>query len=244
MPAPARSSTGCSTIGRSCCRRATCRRKPRLHPIRSRDPRLPSSTALTANAGAFSAGAAGPATTAALFASSPYARGVSRSVPIGGHCPIRRAPSGRGPITGRFVLTGVDLTAYGADLPGRPRPRVDGETASLQPCPELRAFAASLPSTRQEIDGGSVAGPAWPSRNRLIAAILHLSLAGRRRSCPKAHEAAVTPRGGGDRCCKSAPRELRPRSGARRRLDPPGFPTENEGYVPTHTPRSDRRMPG
>jgi threonylcarbamoyladenosine tRNA methylthiotransferase MtaB len=52
------------------------------------------------------------------FCVIPYARGASRSVPIG----VIADQARRLVITGyrEIVLTGVDLTAYGADLPGRP----------------------------------------------------------------------------------------------------------------------------
>ncbi|MGH7065443.1 MAG: MiaB/RimO family radical SAM methylthiotransferase, partial [Stellaceae bacterium] len=52
------------------------------------------------------------------FCIIPYARGPSRSVPIGAI-----AEQARGLVEAgcrEIVLTGVDLTAYGADLPGRP----------------------------------------------------------------------------------------------------------------------------
>ena len=54
------------------------------------------------------------------FCVIPYARGASRSVPIGAIADQAR----RLAIAGyrEIVLTGVDLTAYGADLPGRPSP--------------------------------------------------------------------------------------------------------------------------
>jgi threonylcarbamoyladenosine tRNA methylthiotransferase MtaB len=52
------------------------------------------------------------------FCIIPYGRGNSRSVPIGAivEAARRRVEGGAAEI----VLTGVDLTAYGADLPGRP----------------------------------------------------------------------------------------------------------------------------
>ncbi|MBV9375402.1 MAG: tRNA (N(6)-L-threonylcarbamoyladenosine(37)-C(2))-methylthiotransferase MtaB [Alphaproteobacteria bacterium] len=52
------------------------------------------------------------------FCIIPYARGASRSVPIG-----LIAARARGLVAAGYreiVLTGVDLTAYGADLPGKP----------------------------------------------------------------------------------------------------------------------------
>jgi threonylcarbamoyladenosine tRNA methylthiotransferase MtaB len=52
------------------------------------------------------------------FCIIPYARGASRSVPIGLVAERARALIAGG--AREIVLTGVDLTAYGADLPGNP----------------------------------------------------------------------------------------------------------------------------
>src|SRR5260221_424033 len=49
----------------------------------------------------------------------PYGRGNSRSVPMGGVVDQVRALVERG--HAEIVLTGVDLTSYGADLPGTPK---------------------------------------------------------------------------------------------------------------------------
>jgi threonylcarbamoyladenosine tRNA methylthiotransferase MtaB len=53
------------------------------------------------------------------FCIIPYGRGSSRSVPMGGVVEQVRALVDRGHV--EIVLTGVDLTSYGADLPGAPR---------------------------------------------------------------------------------------------------------------------------
>jgi threonylcarbamoyladenosine tRNA methylthiotransferase MtaB len=53
------------------------------------------------------------------FCIIPYGRGPSRSIPMGQIATQLRALVGAG--IQEVVLTGVDLTAYGADLPGRPR---------------------------------------------------------------------------------------------------------------------------
>jgi threonylcarbamoyladenosine tRNA methylthiotransferase MtaB len=53
------------------------------------------------------------------FCIIPYGRGNSRSVPMGGVVEQVRALIDRGHV--EIVLTGVDLTSYGADLPGAPR---------------------------------------------------------------------------------------------------------------------------
>src|ERR1700761_6218800 len=53
------------------------------------------------------------------FCIIPYGRGNSRSVPMGAVVEQVRALVERG--HAEIVLTGVDLTSYGADLPGEPR---------------------------------------------------------------------------------------------------------------------------
>jgi len=53
------------------------------------------------------------------FCIIPYARGNNRSVPVGELVKQVRAMVADG--VGEVVLTGVDITAYGDDLPGRPR---------------------------------------------------------------------------------------------------------------------------
>src|SRR3984893_3554760 len=53
------------------------------------------------------------------FCIIPYGRGNSRSVPMGAVVDQVRALAERG--HAEIVLTGVDLTSYGADLPGTPR---------------------------------------------------------------------------------------------------------------------------
>ncbi len=52
------------------------------------------------------------------FCIIPYGRGNSRSVPLGAIVDQARSLAGNG--YKEFVLTGVDITAYGEDLPGRP----------------------------------------------------------------------------------------------------------------------------
>jgi threonylcarbamoyladenosine tRNA methylthiotransferase MtaB len=55
------------------------------------------------------------------FCIIPFGRGPSRSVPVDEVVAQVRALAERG--AGEVVLTGVDLTAWGGDLPGRPRRR-------------------------------------------------------------------------------------------------------------------------
>lgn len=52
------------------------------------------------------------------FCIIPYGRGASRSVPLGAIVDQTRALLANG--TPEIVLTGIDLTSYGADLPGAP----------------------------------------------------------------------------------------------------------------------------
>jgi threonylcarbamoyladenosine tRNA methylthiotransferase MtaB len=52
------------------------------------------------------------------FCIIPFGRGPSRSVPAGAVVEQVRRLAGNG--IAEVVLTGVDITAYGADLPGRP----------------------------------------------------------------------------------------------------------------------------
>jgi threonylcarbamoyladenosine tRNA methylthiotransferase MtaB len=53
------------------------------------------------------------------FCIIPYGRGNSRSVPMGAVVEQVKRLAGNG--YAEIVLTGVDMTSYGADLPGRPR---------------------------------------------------------------------------------------------------------------------------
>jgi threonylcarbamoyladenosine tRNA methylthiotransferase MtaB len=74
------------------------------------------------------------------FCVIPYGRGNSRSVPMGAVVDQVRALVARG--HAEIVLTGVDLTSYGADLPGAPRL---GQLTKqiLRHVPELRRLRIS-----------------------------------------------------------------------------------------------------
>src|SRR3954447_23987734 len=74
------------------------------------------------------------------FCIIPYGRGNSRSVPMGAVVAQVRALVERG--HAEIVLTGVDLTSYGADLPGAPRL---GQLAKqiLRHVPELKRLRIS-----------------------------------------------------------------------------------------------------
>jgi threonylcarbamoyladenosine tRNA methylthiotransferase MtaB len=74
------------------------------------------------------------------FCIIPYGRGNSRSVPMGAVVDQVRALAARG--HAEIVLTGVDLTSYGADLPGAPR--LGALTRQiLRHVPELRRLRIS-----------------------------------------------------------------------------------------------------
>src|SRR5580700_1926727 len=74
------------------------------------------------------------------FCIIPYGRGNSRSVPMGAVVEQVRALAERG--HAEIVLTGVDLTSYGADLPGAPKL---GQLAKqvLRHVPELKRLRIS-----------------------------------------------------------------------------------------------------
>src|SRR6202043_201149 len=74
------------------------------------------------------------------FCIIPYGRGNSRSVPMGAVVDQVRALAERG--HAEIVLTGVDLTSYGADLPGAPKL---GQLTKLilRHVPELRRLRIS-----------------------------------------------------------------------------------------------------
>jgi threonylcarbamoyladenosine tRNA methylthiotransferase MtaB len=76
------------------------------------------------------------------FCIIPYGRGNSRSVPMGAVVAQVRALVERG--HAEIVLTGVDLTSYGADLPGAPKPKLGMLTRQiLRHVPELKRLRIS-----------------------------------------------------------------------------------------------------
>jgi threonylcarbamoyladenosine tRNA methylthiotransferase MtaB len=103
------------------------------------------------------------------FCIIPYARGASRSVPIG-----VIADQARRLVAADYreiVLTGVDLTAYGADLPGRP------SLGSM-----VRRLLAAVPELRRlrlsSLDPAEIDADLWrllAEQDRLMPH-LHLSL--------------------------------------------------------------------
>ncbi len=103
------------------------------------------------------------------FCIIPYGRGNSRSVPVGAVVDQVRTLAERG--HAEIVLTGVDLTSYGADLPGTPK--LGGLVKKiLRHVPELRRLRISsidsIEADRDLLD-------ALANDNRLMPH-LHLSL--------------------------------------------------------------------
>ncbi len=80
------------------------------------------------------------------FCIIPYGRGKSRSVPMGAVVDQIRRLVENG--YAEVVLTGVDITSYGPDLPGRPTPRHAGRARSCATCRSCRgcAFPRSIRS--------------------------------------------------------------------------------------------------
>ncbi|HEX4185302.1 MAG TPA: tRNA (N(6)-L-threonylcarbamoyladenosine(37)-C(2))-methylthiotransferase MtaB, partial [Stellaceae bacterium] len=103
------------------------------------------------------------------FCIIPYARGPSRSVPMGLVADQARRLVAAG--YREIVLTGVDLTAYGADLPGRPSL---GQMARrlLAAVPELERLRLS------SLDPAEVDAALWDllAEERRLMPHLHLSL--------------------------------------------------------------------
>ena len=131
------------------------------------------------------------------FCIIPFGRGNSRSV-----APEDVVAQARGLVAQGFreiVLTGVDLTSYGEHLPGAPKLGALVKRI-LKDVPELARLRLSsidaVEADRDLID-------AFASDARLMPH-LHLSLAGRRRHDPQAHEAASlaapTPSRSANRC--------------------------------------------
>jgi threonylcarbamoyladenosine tRNA methylthiotransferase MtaB len=103
------------------------------------------------------------------FCIIPYARGPSRSVPIGVIVDQARRFVASG--YGEIVLTGVDLTAYGPDLPGKPNL---GQLVRrlLAAVPELRRLRLS------SLDPAEIDRELWRliADERRLMPHLHLSL--------------------------------------------------------------------
>ena len=87
------------------------------------------------------------------FCIIPYARGPSRSVPLGAIVEQARALVAAG--YREIVLTGVDLTAYGADLPDRPSL---GQMVAAAARGGARAAAPAAVLARPERDRRRISG--------------------------------------------------------------------------------------
>jgi len=152
------------------------------------------------------------------FCIIPYARGASRSVPIG-----VIADQARRLVAADYreiVLTGVDLTAYGADLPGRP------SLGSM-----VRRLLAAVPELRRlrlsSLDPAEIDADLWrllAEQDRLMPH-LHLSLQAGDDLVLKRMKRRHS-RGEAIAVAKRA-RELRPEVALGADLIA-GFPTENE----------------
>ena len=153
------------------------------------------------------------------FCIIPYGRGNSRSVPMGAVVDQIRRLVDNG--YREVVLTGVDITAYGADLPGRPT--LGRLVRSIL---QERAGAGAPPALLDRLDRGR-RGPLRRNRRGGAADAAPPSVAAAwRRPDPEAHEAAAFPR-------RRDP--LRRTTVRRRRPDVvfgadliAGFPTETE----------------
>ena len=118
------------------------------------------------------------------FCIIPFGRGNSRSVPMGAVVDEVRRLVGNG--YREIVLTGVDITSYGADLPGAPKLGALVKQI-LKHVPELEAAAAVL-----DRFGRGRPRSARCARERAAADAASASVAAvRRRSHPQAHEAAA-----------------------------------------------------
>jgi threonylcarbamoyladenosine tRNA methylthiotransferase MtaB len=152
------------------------------------------------------------------FCIIPYARGPSRSVPIGAIVAEARRMVERG--CREIVLTGVDLTAYGADLPGRP---TLGQMAR-----RLLAAVPDLPRLRlSSLDPSEIDEDLWrlfAGEQRLMPH-LHLSLQAGDNLILKRMKRRHS-RGDAIAVAKRA-RELRPETAIGADLIA-GFPTETE----------------
>ena len=103
------------------------------------------------------------------FCIIPYGRGNSRSVPIGAVVDQVRALVERG--HAEIVLTGVDLTSYGADLPGAPKLGMLVKQI-LRHVPDLKRLRIS---SIDSVEADSTLLDALASDDRLMPH-LHLSL--------------------------------------------------------------------
>src|SRR3546814_11715548 len=95
------------------------------------------------------------------FCVIPYGRGNSRSVPVGAIVRQVRTLVANG--YAEVVLTGVDITAYGADLPGRPTlgQMVRRLLAQVPELPRLRLSPIACVEQTGRGYGGARGVPDW-----------------------------------------------------------------------------------
>ena len=122
------------------------------------------------------------------------------------------------------VLTGVDITSYGADLPGD----ADARQAGARD-PEARAGAGAAAAVLDRLDRGRRRAARGDRRGGAADAASASVAAGRRRHDPEAHEAAALARRCASRFCETV-RRLRPDIVFGADLIA-GFPTETRGDV-------------
>ena len=126
------------------------------HHVRARDRAAIWSTASASARARLRRRCRTAATTAAPSASSPTAAAVALGA--GGRGGRADPPAGRQRLS-EVVLTGVDITSYGADLPGQPHARQAGAAASCKPGARAAAPAAVV----DRLDRGRRGPDARPS---------------------------------------------------------------------------------
>ena len=123
------------------------------------------------------------------FCIIPFGRGNSRSVPIGAAVEDVRRLVANG--YNEIVLTGVDITSYGADLPGAPKLGALVRQI-LKHVPELKRLRLS---SIDSVEADPRASRSHCRRSTADAASASVAASGR-RSHPQAHETAAQPRPG------------------------------------------------
>jgi threonylcarbamoyladenosine tRNA methylthiotransferase MtaB len=160
------------------------------------------------------------ATIAAPSASSRYGRGNSRSVPMGRGG--RAGPRGWSKTAMReIVLTGVDITSYGADLPGAPKLGALVKQI-LKHVPELKRLRLSSIDSVEADERSARCDRRTSTADAASASVAAI----RRRSDPQAHEAAALARRR-DQVLRAQVRRLRPDMAFGADIIA-GFPTETE----------------
>ncbi len=159
------------------------------------------------------------------FCIIPYGRGNSRSVPMGAVVEEARRLAENG--FPEIVLTGVDLTSYGADLPGAPTLGAAG-AQDAEAGAGTEAAAAFLHRFHR---GRRRADARHRGRRAADAAFPSFGAVGRRHD-PQAHEAPPFPRRH-DRVSAKTVRAPAARSRLRRRSDR-GLSHRNRGDVREH----------